>query len=303
MGPALGSDIVMEWLVLLEAEDTAERSTIDPSSFARLVSSWATPEPTSLYTPTRYALQVAVSATDAPSALSAAISRWKDCLRRTALPEWPLVRAEIMTPEELEQELQALEWGGNGEDAPARLCPLAGDVAADDLLRRAFHDPVTGLPSRELFLDGVRRALASRTSASPPLAVLVVRIERFELVDGSLRRSLADETVVAVAGRLIEMVRRGDTVARVGPSQFALLVEVPNGEDADCLARRIVDLFHCPPPGGGRPLGLRATVGVAMSTSTDDADQLILVAEWRSHSPEGRGATLSELSEPNPESR
>ncbi len=303
MGPALGSDSVTEWLVLLEAEDTAERSTIDPSSFARLVSSWATPVPTTLYTPTRYALQVAVTATDAPSALSAAISRWKDCLRRTALPEWPLVRAEIMTPEELEQELQALEWGSNGEDAPAPLCPLAREVAADDLLRRAFHDPVTGLPSRELFLDGVRRALASRTAASPPLAMLVVGIDGFEIVNGSVRRSLADETAVEIARRLTEMVRRGDTVARVGPTQFALLVEAPTGEDADCLARRIVDLFRCPPPGAGPPLDVRVTVGVAMSTSTDDADQLLLVAEWRSQSPEGRGATVSELSEPNTESR
>lgn len=299
----MGSDTVMEWLVLLEAEDTAERSTIDPSSFARLVSSWATPAPTTLYTPTRYALQVAVSAADAPSALSAAISRWKDCLRRAALPEWALVRAEIMTPEELEQELRALEWGSNGEDAPARLCPLAGDVAADDLLRRAFHDPVTGLPSRELFLDRVRRALASRTAAAPPVAMLVVRIDGFEIVNGSLRCSLADETLVEIARRLTETVRRGDSVARVGPTRFALLVEVPTGEDADCLVRRIVDLFDRQPPGAGPPLGVSATVGVAMSTSTDDADQLILVAEWRSQSPQGRGATVSELSEPNTESR
>jgi diguanylate cyclase (GGDEF)-like protein len=302
MGPTVSTDPAMEWLVLLEAGDVGERSTIDPSSFARLVASWATPAPTALYSPSRYALQVAVTATDAPSALSTAIWLWKDSLRRTALPEWPLVRAEIMTPQELEQELQAADWGGDGGRAPDQSCVPPGDVTADDLLRSALHDPVTGLPGRELFLDDVRRALASRTSASPSPAMLIVHLEGLEIVDGSLERSLSGEIVVETARRLTEMVRRRDTVARVGPAEFAMLVEVATGEDADCLARRIVDLFRCPPSGGDQPLAVRATVGVALSSSTDDADQLILAAEWQSRSSEGRAASATELSGPKTES-
>jgi diguanylate cyclase (GGDEF)-like protein len=291
-----------DWLVLLEAADKREGSTIDPSSFARLVSSWAAPVPTTLYSPSRYALQIAVRATDALSALSIAISLWKECLRRSQLPEWPLVRAEIMTPEELEQELQAADWNIHREDTLEQPPPRAGDVAADDLLRRALHDSVTGLPGREIFLDDARRALAARTSASPLLALLIVQLEAFDSVNRAARSSMPDDTLVETARRLTEVVRCRDTVARVGPGEFALLVEVQTGQDADCLARRIVDLLRCPPSGGDRPLAVRASVGVALSSSTDDADQLIHAAEWRSQSPQGRAAPATELSRPNPDS-
>lgn len=266
-----------EWLVLLEAADERERSTMDPSSFARLVSAWTTPAPTTLYSPNRYALQVAVRATDPASALASAISLWKDALRRAELAEWDLVRAEIMTPEKLEQELQAAEWDWDGQDAPLQALPDTGDVVGDDLLRRALYDSVTGLPTRELFLDDVRRALAAGPSPSAVHVMLVVHLDGLETVD-SLACSAPDDVMVEIAGRLTEMVRDCDTVARVGPAEFALLVEASPGRDTDCLARRIVDRFRGPLLDEGLPPTVRVSVGVATSSPGGDADQLILMA-------------------------
>ncbi|MFN2555313.1 MAG: GGDEF domain-containing protein [Nitriliruptorales bacterium] len=266
-----------EWLVLLEAADSREGSAIDRSSFLQFVSSWATAAPTTLYTPNRYALQVVVRATDPPSALSVAISLWQDSLRRSELPEWQLVRAEIMTPEELEEELQAAERGRERlTSTPSFVTP--GDVVAEDLLRHALHDSLTGLPGRELFLDEVGRALAG-ASPSAVLALVIAQFDWLQTLDPSLGCSVRDDALVEIAGRLIHVVRRRDTIARVGPAEFALLIEVGDGRDADCLARRLVDLFRYAPIDESAPPAVRASVGVAMSSSTYDADQLILMAE------------------------
>jgi diguanylate cyclase (GGDEF)-like protein len=275
----LGSETFTEWLVLLEAADTRGQSTIEWSSLARLVHSWATPVPTALYSPSRYALQVPVTATDPPSALSTAISLWKDSLHRSGLPQWPLVRAEVMTPEELELELQVAKCAGDGHDAPPQAPLSTPDVVADDLLRRALHDSGTGLPNRELFLDRVRRALATAMPAPAVPAIILVHVDGLDTVDRSLGCPASDDTLVEIAGRLGEVVRRDDTVARVGAAALAVLVEAAGVNDTECVARRIVDLFRCRSLDEGHPLPARASVGVAMASSTDDPDQLILMAE------------------------
>lgn len=88
--------------MLLEAADESGVSTVEADSYGRLVTSWAVSIPTTLYSTNRYALQVTVDADDAPTALGMALSQWKDALKRSALPEWQLVRAETLTPHELE---------------------------------------------------------------------------------------------------------------------------------------------------------------------------------------------------------
>lgn len=291
-----------EWVVLLEITDERKGSTIDPLSFARLVCSWATPIPTTLYSPKRYALQVALRATDAPLALSAAISLWKDAVRRSGLPEWQLVRAEIMTPEELEEELDAADSSARGEDMPRRLPFRTGDVVADDLLRRAFHDSDTGLPGRQLFLEDVRRALAPGASPSALHAMMIVHFEGLDTAGPSFGFSAPDATVVEVARRLTEGVRCADTVARVGPLDFALLIEVADVQNSDCVARRIVNLFHRAPLHDTQPSTFRASVGVAMSSSTDDPDQLILMAEAAAAAARQAGGNCHTTFTPDPDS-
>lgn len=272
---ALSSDTRSDWIVLLEVADKWERSTIDATSLGRLLASWATLAPTTLYSENRYALQVSVSASNPALALSSAISLWKDALRRTGIPEWELVRAEIMTPEERDKELNAAEWGSDGQDAPVRIC----DVMGEELLRRALHDSVTGWPSRELFIDHVRTALAACASASEVQAVMVVHLDGLDSVDPSVRCLARDDVVVEMADRLSAVLRRSDTAARVGPAEFAVLIEAATGEDTDSLARRIVEAFRCPLFHEGKTVAVRASVGVATSSPGDDADQLTLSAE------------------------
>lgn len=267
-----------EWIVLLEAADERGRSTIDEVSLGRLVTAWGDPAPSTLYSPDRYALQVSVRAIDPPSALSSAMLQWKDALRRAGLPDWGLVRAEILTPDELEQELRTADRTGDARNAWAELRPLGHELVGDDLLRRALHDAVTGLPDRELFLDEVRRAAATRVAPSSGRSVMVVNVD----VVGDAGRTTGpppDEVLVEIAGRLVRAVRPGDTVARVGPVDFALLMDLPSGNDTDSVARRIVERLRPPVVQHGRTLGVTPSIGVATMSPTDDADVLILLAE------------------------
>ena len=264
-----------DWVVLLEAAD--EGSTIEPTSFARMISSWAAPAPTTLYSPDRCAFQVPVRAADPPLALAHAMGLWKNALRRSGLPQWELLRVEVLTSQELEREWQEAERAEDGSDA-WREAPRT-DAGADALLRRALHDPLTGLPARELFIDEVRRALASGRPALETHAVMVVHLEGLDSVEPPPECTVSNDVVAQIARRLTDLVRRGDTVARVGPADFALLVHAPSVSDTDALARRIADRLRCPSAAEDQPLAVTASVGVATTFWGGDADQLILMAE------------------------
>ena len=280
-----------EWVVLLEAAKERGSSTIDPVSFGRMVSSWATPVPTSLHSRDRYALQIPVTAAHPASALSLAMSLWKDAVCRSGLAMWGLVRAEILTPEELEREQEAAEQAGGGTAGGPQSPPADGeDVGEADLLRMALHDAVTGLPGREVFIDEVRRALATGPPGSRRHAVLVVHLEGPDIGGSAPGRPVPDDLLADVAGRLKGVVRRADTVACVGPAEFALLVEAPSTEDPHSLARRIGDHVGASLLQRSHPRPFTASVGVVATTPGADADEVMRRAEMAvlaARSPDG----------------
>ncbi len=117
--------------------------------------------------------------------------------------------------------------------------------------------PVMSWPT----IDEVRRSLAAGGSASSLRALMAVHLHGLDTLEPSLRRARLDDVLVEFAARLTEMVRRSDTVARVGPAEFALLIDTPSGADADGLARRIVERISRPLLHEGQPLTVRASVG------------------------------------------
>lgn len=90
---------------------------------------------------------------------------------------------------------------------------------------------------------------------------------------------MADDMVAEMAGSLTEIVRRADTVARIGPADLVLLVAVPSVDDIDCLARRIADRLRGPFLHEHQSVAVRASVGIATTSCGRDADQLLLMAE------------------------
>ncbi|GIF05400.1 putative bifunctional diguanylate cyclase/phosphodiesterase [Actinoplanes siamensis] len=140
-------------------------------------------------------------------------------------------------------------------------------------MSHAFHDSLTGLANRSLFTTRMENALA--TAGSAGVATLLVDLDRFKVVNDSLGHAMGDRLLAAVADRLRECLRTGDTAARLGGDEFAVLLpDVSGVEAAVPVARRIVAALRDPFELDGREIYASCSVGVAYaeagSTGADD---------------------------------
>ena len=158
----------------------------------------------------------------------------------------------------------------------------------DELLRRALHDPLTGLPNRVLFLDRLDQTLERRGREGQPVAVLYVDLDGFKDVNDTWGHAAGDEVLQVVGRRLAAAVRPGDTVARFGGDEFLILCErLTSREEAADVAQRLLDTISVPVSGHAGPVDISASVGIAVAgnpsdTSTglvDAADQAMYQAK------------------------
>ena len=103
----------------------------------------------------------------------------------------------------------------------------------EQLHHQAYHDPLTELPNRLLFMERLRSELADGTGT---LGVLFIDVDDFKIVNDSLGHAVGDALLVSVAGRLRHSVRPQDVVARLGGDEFAVML--PGVDDPDGRARR-----------------------------------------------------------------
>src|SRR6266511_1886921 len=143
-----------------------------------------------------------------------------------------------------------------------------GGQAAEQVAGRAARDPLTGLPTRALFLDRVDAVLARLERHPGLVAVLVLDLDRFAQAAERVGVDAADGVLVAVAGRLRGVLRPSDTVGRLGSDEFAVLCQdLRDGRDAVRLAERIASGLDTPFAVGGTELTLDASVGIALTGS------------------------------------
>ena len=101
------------------------------------------------------------------------------------------------------------------------------ESAQAELVRHAFSDDLTGLANRSLFLNRLENSLARAVRGTLPSVVMFLDLDRFKWVNDSLGHEVGDQLLVAVAQRLAEAVRPGDTIARLGGDEFVVLCEGP----------------------------------------------------------------------------
>lgn len=136
----------------------------------------------------------------------------------------------------------------------------------EQLIHRAFHDQLTGLANRALFLDRLAHAHARAFRSGSFYAVMFVDLDSFKSVNDSLGHGGGDDVLVAVA-RLIQLsARPSDTLARFGGDEFVLLLEdLTTTLDAEAVAERLLLQLETPLVVNGRELRVGASIGIATS--------------------------------------
>lgn len=157
---------------------------------------------------------------------------------------------------------------------------IAARRAEDQARHDAMHDPLTGLPNRVLFRDRLAQALARSERDGAPLAVLLLDIDRFKLINDSLGHLVGDELLREVAPRLSGAVRTSDTVARLGGDEFAVLCEdLEDEREAQEMAERLGACFLRPFALGGEQQFATASVGLVVADSHIEASELLRDAD------------------------
>jgi diguanylate cyclase (GGDEF)-like protein len=149
---------------------------------------------------------------------------------------------------------------------------------------QAFHDPLTQLANRALFRDRLDHALEQRRE--DPVSVLFVDLDDFKTVNDSLGHDVGDRLLVSVSERLRACVRVGDTVARIGGDEFAILIEGDRATtEGPVIAQRVLSALAVPFSVAGRDLRVTASLGLASGAYTSgegvlqDADLAMYAAK------------------------
>jgi len=157
----------------------------------------------------------------------------------------------------------------------------------------AFHDRLTGLANRALYLDRVRLALVKAKRTKHRVGILCLDLDNFKLVNESLGHAFGDRLLVAVSERLIGCIRPGDTLARLGGDEFAILLEdLVSIEEATVVANTVIRSLKSPLLIENREAFTAASIGIVFTEDFSSEPELLLrdadTAMYRAKS-NGRG--------------
>jgi diguanylate cyclase (GGDEF)-like protein len=154
------------------------------------------------------------------------------------------------------------------------------DANTMEAMYRAFHDSLTGLASRALFLDRLHHGLLQAVRTRTNLTLLFIDLDHFKTVNDTLGHSAGDDLLIAVAERVRHCLRASDTAARFGGDEFVVLLHATSAEAATVVAGRIIDAIGAPITTGGGEVFVGASIGIAASDwGTVSADELLRNAD------------------------
>jgi diguanylate cyclase (GGDEF)-like protein/PAS domain S-box-containing protein len=180
---------------------------------------------------------------------------------------------------------------------PLRIIGTVHDITEHKALEKrleyqAYHDELTDLPNRRLFIERLKQALrrTRRRRIGRKVAVLFMDLDNFKVVNDSLGHEAGDLLLVAAGERVRWCLRPEDTLARLGGDEFAVLLEeVEAPSDVAKVAERIVERFRAPFVVEGREFVIRPSIGIALGTARQKtAEDLLRDADTAMYQAKGR---------------
>ena len=169
----------------------------------------------------------------------------------------------------------------------------------EKLLHDAFHDALTGLPNRALFMDHLRLAVerAKRPKKRYLFAVLFLDLDRFKIINDSLGHTMGDQLLVATAARIQKCLRHLDTVARFGGDEFAVLLDgVEDVNDTIRVAQRLQRELTTPINVGGHEVFTSVSIGIALSdTGYERPEDVVRDADTAMYRAKAAGKSRYEI--------
>ena len=142
----------------------------------------------------------------------------------------------------------------------------------EKVTHQAFHDSLTGLPNRALFIDRVEHARARQARDASALGVLFVDLDDFKTVNDTRGHPIGDALLQEIGQKIAGILRSADTIARLGGDEFAGLLEDLEGtQEATRVATRILETVASATSVNDNAISISASVGVAIERSRADA--------------------------------
>jgi diguanylate cyclase (GGDEF)-like protein len=184
---------------------------------------------------------------------------------------------------------------------------LAGMISERKALERhlefqGLHDPLTHLANRRLFVDRLEHALAKAERSESWVAVLYLDLDNFKVINDSLGHAAGDRLLVSVAERLRASLRTGDTAARFGGDEFAILLEdLEDAGYATWVAERIIEELKASFVLKGKEIFVNTSIGIVLSAPSTHGEAEILMrdADTAMYVAKRNGGTCYEVFDPN----
>lgn len=229
--------------------------------------------------------------------------QWVDSIfrekRMTSEAELRKVRKDSSVFWIRERSKLLLDEGGT----PIELNMICRDIteikqAEEQLRENAFHDALTGLPNRVLFMDRLEHAIAhAQRQENYLFAVLFLDLDRFKVINDSLGHLFGDQLLIAIAGRIGACLRPADTFARLGGDEFTILVEdIEDISDPIRVAERVQASLSLPFDLNGQEVFTSASIGIALNTTGyDNPENLLRDADIAMYRAKSGGAAGYEI--------
>ena len=146
-----------------------------------------------------------------------------------------------------------------------------------NLEHQAFHDSLTGLPNRALFLDRIEQGIRHASRENSFLAVLFMDLDHFKQINDSFGHSAGDSALISISNRLKSALRKTDTIARFGGDEFTILLsEFKKVEDINAIVSNLFDAIQQPLVINNTELFVTTSIGISVFPNDGTTAEILL---------------------------